>query len=90
MSAPKKAPAKEIIEVGPRDARYAAGRDPPPSRSFRGADVETAEHDNAGLRIELAAAFERYRCLGKLGDPEELAVAGELRCRTDAAAEPLA
>jgi hypothetical protein len=51
-------PAKKLIQVGPRDGRDAAGRDPPPSGCFRGTDVQTAEDDDAGLRVEPTAAFE--------------------------------
>jgi hypothetical protein len=50
--------AKNMIEVGPRRSGNAAGGDPPPSWSFRGTDVEPGEHDYAGLRVELAAAFQ--------------------------------
>jgi SAM-dependent methyltransferase len=66
--------AENPAELAPRPGRDASGRDPPPPRGLRGAHVETADHDNAGLRVKLAAVFQRHRHFGKLRDAEELVV----------------
>ena len=50
--------AEKIIELGPRGGEPAGGREPPPSRGLRWTDVEPGDHDNAGLRVQLAAAFQ--------------------------------
>ena len=67
------AAAENTIKFGlwPGDA---ARRDPPPSWCLRRADVETGDHDNAGLRVQLAAVLQGYRRLPKLGDAEEFLI----------------
>ena len=57
-----------------RPGRDAGGLDLPPSRGLRGTDVQATDHDNAGLRVKLAAVFQRHRHLGKVRDAEELVV----------------
>jgi hypothetical protein len=57
-----------------RPGRDAGGLDPPPSRGLRGTDVQTADHDKVGLRVKLAAVFQRHRHFGKVRDAEELVV----------------
>jgi len=52
------APAKNTIDIGPRRGENAAGRDPPPPWGLRGTDIEPGEHDDAGLRVQLAAVFQ--------------------------------
>ena len=66
--------AKDSPEFASRPGRDAGGRDPPPPRGLGGTHVETADHDKAGLRVKLAAVFQRHRHFGKLGDAEELVV----------------
>jgi hypothetical protein len=87
LNARTPAHAKNPAELAPRPRRDASGRDPPPPRGLRRAHVETADHDKAGLRVKLAAVFQRHRHLGKLRDAEELVVCGELRHCADAVAE---
>jgi hypothetical protein len=57
-----------------RPGRDADGLDPPPSRGLRGTDVQTADHDKVGLRVKLAAVFQRHRHFGKVRDAEEFVV----------------
>jgi hypothetical protein len=68
------AAAENTIKFGLWPGGDAARRDPPPSWGLRRADVETGDHDNAGLRVQLAAVLQGYRRLPKLGDAEEFPI----------------
>jgi len=79
--------AEKTIDPGPRGGWDAAGRDPPPPRGLRRADVEPGEHHNAGLRIQLAAVLQRHRRLGKPRDRQEPNIRGQFRRHADVATE---
>lgn len=79
--------AKKTIELGPQDGKPGGGREPQPSWSLPWTDVEPAEHDNAGLRVQLPEMLQRHGHLGTLGDREELVIGGQFRHRADVIAE---
>jgi len=74
LDASAAAQAQKSADLGPRGGGDAAGRDPPPSRRLRRTYLETAEHRNAGLRVQLAAVLQRHRHFRKLSDPAQLLV----------------